>query len=60
MIEHRDHYPECGICKFNDEVTPDYGLVDDDSNLPPEIEFDHKTPFSCFRCGNWWFGHWAG
>ena len=52
----RDCMPICNRCGNNDNVVIVYGTVDDDNNLPAEVEHDHKVPFNCLHCGREWFG----
>lgn len=53
----RNHLPTCEQCDTNGHVVPDYGLLDDEDNLPPEVQMG-LTPFWCTACNNTWYGRW--
>lgn len=44
----------CPICHSQD-FSIDYGLVDDDNNLPDEVSQGGETPFFCWYCDHEWF-----
>ena len=44
----------CPLCPSKD-ISIDYGLVDDDNNLPDKVSQGGETPFFCWNCGHEWF-----
>ncbi|PHS13435.1 MAG: hypothetical protein COA78_06780 [Blastopirellula sp.] len=55
----RESFPPCVNCGNSEQVMPSEGIVDDDENLPAEIQ-SGPVPFICLGCGTQWSDNFIG